>query len=128
MTTNEDTILIGRGAGLSRIPRSRWEEGLLSAPRRINARLTFMSEDHHAVRNYAVRELPRVGSPIPPAAFSEALGIPLSRTLEVLEDLERHLFFLVRNQESDVSWAFPLTVEATGHRLVFSTGERLDAA
>jgi len=75
-----------------------------------------------------VRELPRAGAPISPATLSEALGIPLSRTLDVLEDLERHLFFLVRNQDGNVSWAFPFTVETTGHNLVFSTGERLDAA
>jgi hypothetical protein len=125
---NEDTILIGRGTGLSRIPRSSWEEGLLSAPQRIQARLAFMSEDHHSVRNYAVRELPRACAPISPATLSEALGIPLSRTLDVLEDLERHLFFLVRNKDGNVSWAFPFTVETTGHNLVFSTGERLDAA
>ena len=125
---NEDTILIGRGPSLSRIPRSGWEEGLLGAPQRIGARLAFMSEDHRSVRNYAVGELPRADGPIPPATLSEALRIPLSRTLEVLEDLERHLFFLVRNQDGYVSWAFPFTVETTGHNLVFSTGERLDAA
>ena len=125
---NEDTILIGRGTSLSRIPRSSWEEGLLQAPQRIEARLAFMSEDHHSVRNYAVRELPRAGAPISPSTLSEALGIPLSRTLNVLEDLERHLFFLVRNQDGYVTWAFPFTVETTGHSLVFSTGERLDAA
>ena len=125
---NEYTILIGRGTSLSRIPRSSWEEGLLQAPQRIQARLAFMSEDHHLVRNYAVLELPRAGAPISPATLSEVLGIPLSRTLDVLEDLERHLFFLVRNQGGYVSWALPVTVETTGHNLVFSTEERLDAA
>lgn len=127
MKKNEETILIGRGTSLARIPRSGWEEGLLGAPQRIEARLSFMSQDHPSVRNYAVRELPRAGAPISPATLSEALGITLSKTLGVLDDLEKHLFFLVRNQDGDVSWAFPVTVETTGHDLVFSTGERLDA-
>ena len=56
------------------------------------------------------------------------LGIPLPRTLEILADLEKHLFFLVRDGNGDVSWAFPVTVDSTGHSLSFSTGERLDAA
>lgn len=125
---NEDTILIGRGTDLFRIPRSTWENQLADAPQRIGSRLDFMSEDHHAVRNYAVRELPRVAAPLSPTTISQALGIPLSKTLEILTELERRLFFLVRNPKGDVSWAFPVTVETTGHSLVFSSGERLDAA
>jgi len=123
-----DTILVGRGKELLRIPRRIWEGRLAEAPQRIGSRLDFMSADHHSVRNHSVRELPRLAKPMPPAHISHTLGIPLPRTLEVLEDLERRLFFLVRNTHGDVSWAFPVTVESTGHRLVFSTGERLDAA
>jgi hypothetical protein len=61
-------------------------------------------------------------------AISGALGISRSRTATIVEDLERNLFFLVRADREEVSWAFPVTIDATGHRLVFSTGERLDAA
>ena len=45
-----------------------------------------------------------------------------------LAELERRLFFLVRNEEGAVSWAFPVTVDKTPHRLTFSTGERLHGA
>jgi hypothetical protein len=45
-----------------------------------------------------------------------------------VEELERNLFFLDRAGGEEVSWAFPVTADDTGHRLVFSTGERLDAA
>lgn len=123
-----DTILVGRGKELLRVPRRSWEERLAEAPQRIGSRLDFMTADHHSVRNYAVRELPRLAKPMPPGLISHALGIALPRVLAILEDLERHLFFLVRNAHGEVSWAFPVTVESTGHRLVFGTGERLDAA
>lgn len=123
-----DTILVGRGRDLVRIPRHTWEDELARAGPRIASRLDFMSGDHRAIRNHVVRELPRRAEAMPPAAISDALGIPLPRTLEVLDDLEAHLFFLVRNVNGDVAWAFPVTVESTGHRLLFSTGERLDAA
>lgn len=122
------TVLAGHGKHLSRMPREEWEKHLAEAPQGIASRLTFMSEAHRLVRNFAVAELPRRSSPLPPADISRALGIPLSRTLEILGDLEKHLFFLVRNAGGDVSWAFPVTVESTGHKLRFSTGERLDAA
>lgn len=123
-----DTVLVGRGKELSTIPRSVWEDELARAPRRIESRLDFMSAEHHLVRNFAVAELPRRSRPLPPAEVSRVLGIPLSRTLEILADLEKNLFFLVRDGNGDISWAFPVTVDSTGHSLSFSTGERLDAA
>jgi hypothetical protein len=87
-----------------------------------------MSHDHHSVRNFVVRELPRMGRPIPLANISHALQLSQKRTKSIVEDLERNLFFLVRGDGAEVSWAFPVTAEETGHHLVFSTGERLDAA
>jgi len=123
-----DSVLLGRGDALHRIPQATWEQELRSAPEGIAKRLAFMEPDHHAVRNFVVRELPRLGGPISLAAISEALGIPPERTATIVDDLERNLFFLVRTGGEDVSWAFPVTVDDTGHHLVFSTGERLDAA
>jgi len=123
-----DTILIGRGKAINSIPRRDWEHELSSAPEHIARRLEFMSPDHHLVRNFVVRELPRLGRPIPLAGISDALHLSRERTTSIVEDLEKHLFFLVRGDGAEVSWAFPVTAEETGHHLIFSTGERLDAA
>ena len=41
-----------------------------------------------------------------------------------LAELERRLFFLVRNRVGEVSWAFPVTAEVTPHQLTFPSGER----
>jgi len=124
-----DTVLIGRGDTISSIPRADWEQELRSAPEQIRQRLAFMSKEHHLVRYFVVRELPRLGRPISLGTISDALGIAPERTTAIVDDLERNLFFLVRRgTEEEVSWAFPVTVEDTGHHLVFSTGERLDAA
>ncbi len=121
-------VLIGRGRAISRIPQAEWEEELKSAPGVISKRLNFMSDEHHQVRNFVVRELPRMDQPIAVSTISDALGIPLQRTMSIVSDLERNLFFLVRHGGKEVSWAFPVTVEQTGHHLTFSTGERLEAA
>ena len=123
-----DTVLIGRGDTISSIPQTDWEQEVSSAPEQISQRLAFMSNEHHLVRNFVVRELPRLGRPITLRAISDALRISRTRTSAIVEDLERNLFFLVRRGGEEVSWAFPVTVEQTGHHLVFSTGERLDAA
>ena len=122
-----DTILIGRGKEIHELPSQDWERDLAGAPAGIAPRLDFISPEHHLVRNFVVRELPRVARPSAPEMISERLALPMSRTREILADLERNLFFLV-SELGDVSWAFPVTVDNTGHHLTFSTGERLDAA
>ena len=93
-----------------------------------NPRFAFMTPDHHKVRYYVVRELPKRGSPISPDVISMELGIPPGRTADILDELEKNLFFLVRNKSGDVSWAFPITAEKTPHKLKFKSGERLYAA
>ena len=123
-----DSVLAGRGDTISAIPRSDWELELSSAPEGISKRLEFMSPNHHLVRNFVVRELPRLGRPVPLAEISRALHLTRPRTTSIVEDLHKNLFFLVRGNGEKVSWAFPVTAEETGHHLVFSTGERLDAA
>jgi hypothetical protein len=89
----------------------------------MNDLLAFFTPEHHAVRNFAVRELPRAqGSPL------RASVIPVPRVVELLDDLEKRLFFLVRNAKGEVTWAFPVTCERTPHRLLFSTGEQIYGA
>ena len=91
--------------------------------------LDFMTPQHHAVRNFVVRELPRNHArPLSPAQIARSLRLDLDSTASLLDDLERHLFFLVRDGRGDVSWAFPVTTEQTPHRLHFSTGESIFGA
>jgi hypothetical protein len=89
----------------------------------------FMTPRHRAVRNFVVTELPRNhGRPLSPARIAAALRLDAGRVVNLLDDLERHLFFLVRDRSGNVSWAFPVTTDRTPHRLRFSTGDRVFAA
>src|SRR5579863_486743 len=91
--------------------------------------LGFMTPRHHAVRNFVVLELPRNhGRPLSPARIAAALRLEEALVIQLLDDLERHLFFLVRDRRGNVSWAFPVSSDRTPHRLRFSTGERIYAA
>ncbi len=121
-------ILLGRGRDIVPIPEHTWKQHLAQVPEHSQSRLSFMTDAHHQVRYFAVRELARRQQPIAPALISDELNIPLVQVQTILEDLESKLFFLVRNEEGSVAWAYPVTVEATPHRLVFSSGERLYAA
>ena len=124
----KENILSSAGDQLTEIPREIWEQHVDQTSKDIPKVLGFMTEAHHLIRYFVVKELPRIGKPIAPERISEELDIPLSRTTEILDDLEKNLFFLVRNEQGEISWAFPVTVDKTPHRLTFSTGERLNAA
>ncbi len=90
--------------------------------------LSFMSQDHHRVRNLAVTELPREGHALPPEYFALKLLLPLEQVIHILDDLERHLVYLFRNPQGEVAWAYPVTVDPTPHRVTFSSGEKIYAA
>ena len=90
--------------------------------------LSFMSPDHHRVRNFAVSELPRAGKALPPEYIALKLDLPLEQVINILDDLERHLVYLFRNPQGEVTWAYPVTVDPTPHRVTFSSGEKIYAA
>ena len=123
-----ENVLVRNGNKFIEIPRETWEQHIAQAPKDCSQILSFMTEEHHLIRYFVVRELPHIGRPIPPELISDELEMPLSMTNNILDDLERNLFFLVRNEQGEVSWAFPVTVDKTPHQLTFSTGERLNAA
>jgi hypothetical protein len=91
-------------------------------------RLGFMTRQHHLVRYFVVRSLPRIGRPIPPELIAEKLALPLPRVNAILSELEERLFFLVRDEHGHVSWAYPVTADKTLHHLSLDTGERIYAA
>ena len=124
----KENILASAGNQLTEIPREIWEQHEDQTLQDISKVLGFMTKAHHLIRYFVVQELPRLGKPIPPELISEALKIPIARTIEILDDLEKNLFFLVRNERGEISWAFPVTADKTPHQLTFSTGERLNAA
>ena len=123
-----ETVLVGKENEMSRISRNIWEGHLSEVPHHCKKRLAFMSEDHHRVRYFVVEALAKTGAPIRPEVISGKLNIPSERLNDILDELERNLFFLVRNEHGDISWAFPVTADNTPHRLTFGTGEKLYAA
>jgi hypothetical protein len=118
-----DSVLLGVGRYLIPIPRLAWQPMMRANARKISAGLRFMSTDHHRVRDYVVAELPRAGAPLPPETIAAALDLPIAQVREILDEFERRLTFLFRNDHGAVTWAYPVTVEETPHHAHFSTGE-----
>jgi hypothetical protein len=124
----EDVIFLGQDTQILTVPQTMWKQHLAQIPEHGPARLSFMTDAHHLVRNFVVKELAVRQQPIEPKFISEILKLPLDRVKNILNELEKSLFFLVRNEHGAVTWAYPITVETTPHRLSFKSGEQLYAA
>ena len=119
----DKSLLLGVGRHTLPIPRLIWQRHVQGA-----AQLDFMTEDHHRIRNFVVTQLPRSGEPLAPEVIAQALELPHDRVVAILDDLEKHMTFLFRDEGGAVEWAYPVTVDETPHRLTFSTGEQVNAA
>lgn len=121
-------LLLGLSRWVLPVPRALWQRQVSKNARHLDARLGFMSAEHHQIRNFVVRELPRVNKPLSPEFIAQNLSFPLAQVNEVLADLEKHMTFLFRNEQGAVTWAYPVTVDKTPHQVVLSTGEQVYAA
>ena len=122
------SLLLGLWRILLRIPRPIWLQEVARSARAGEKSLAFMTADHHKVRDFVVREMPRIAEPIPPETIAQSLNMKLEQVVLILDELEKKLTFLYRNEEGAVIWAYPVTVEQTPHRVTFSTGEQIYAA
>ena len=110
------------------VPPVLWHKQVSSMRKTIARELGFMSDEHRSVQHFVVRELPRAGKALSPQFIAEELAMPQERVTAILGELEKHMTFLFRNDQGEVTWAYPVTVDATPHRLTFGTGEQLCAA
>jgi hypothetical protein len=120
--------MLGKGDRFENLPQETWKKHVVMESQHIPAVLDFMTDEHHLVRNLVVKKIARTGSPVSPAEISEILTLPQTKVLDLLDELEKNLFFLVRDSAGNVSWAFPVTAEKTPHKLTSDTGEKINAA
>jgi hypothetical protein len=123
-----NSLLLGIWRLTVGLPGPLWQREVARQARGAVEGLGFMSGDHHRVRDFAVRGLPRVGTPLSPDFIAQELDLPLPRTIAILDELEQNMTFLYRGDGESVTWAYPVTVDRTPHRVTFSSGERIFAA
>jgi Alkylmercury lyase len=123
-----EKILLGRGSQIIEVPQEMWKKHLKQIPDHSQERLKFMTEAHHKVRNFIVKAMVIQQTPIKEKFIAKELNIPVEMVNKILEELQENLFFLVRDEEGAVIWAYPVTIVQTPHMLCFDTGERLYAA
>ena len=123
-----NSLLLGLWRLMVPLPETVWQGQVTKGAESTVASLAFMSEDHHRVRDFVVAEIPRVGEPLSPEMIAGALDLPPARVVALLDELEKNMTFLFRNEQGAVTWAYPVTVDQTPHRVTFNTGEQGYAA
>ncbi|MCL4251861.1 MAG: hypothetical protein KJ065_27160 [Anaerolineae bacterium] len=121
-------LLLGVSRFLLPIPRFIWQRQIDRNARDMEASLSFMSNEHHMIRDFVVTEIARGGKPLSPALIADVLSLPLAQVISILDDLEKHMTFLFRNEQGDVVWAYPVTAEKTPHSVTLNSGETCYAA
>lgn len=124
----DNTLLKGLWKYLMPVPPFLWKRKINQMGKKAASRVEFMTADHHRVRNFVVKTMPESANPISLDRISNALDIEIERISTIVDELEKNKFFLFRNTQGDVSWAYPVTTEKTPHRVYFSTGDKIYAA
>jgi hypothetical protein len=124
----KNKIMIGFWRCTIGVPTFLLKRRMRKAQKKFETELSFMTEEHRLVHHFVVRELPYVGKPLSLEFAATRLGLPIERVNAILDDLEKHMTFLFRNNQGEVVWAYPVTVDKTRHHVTFNTGEQLYAA
>jgi hypothetical protein len=120
-----NSLMLGVWRIMINLPPALWKRELA---KETQSDLAFMTSDHHLVRDFVVREMPRLNMPLSPETIAEQLHLPLVHVRSILDELEHAMTFLFRNPAGAVTWAYPVTVDQTPHQVTFSSGEKLYAA
>ncbi len=124
----KEYVMVSRKGEIAEINLDEWKKMLVGASKFLTKYTRFMSDDHHLVRNYVVRELSKYTEPIKPEEVSEALNIPVDRVRTCLEDIHKAHAFLHLDKVGDVEWACPGTLADSPHKVTYSTGEKIHGA
>ena len=120
--------MLGLRRYIINVPPFLWQKQIAQGKKKFEKVHGALSEKKRLIHHFVVRELPSNGKPLSPELISEKLGFPADHVKNALDYLEKHMTFLYRNEEGDVVWAYPITVDKTPHRITFDTGEKLYAA
>ena len=119
---------VGLRRHMLKLPSAVGTRRVASVVRQTEEVMAELSDDHRRLHRLLVTELPRAGAPLLPEAVAERLDLPPSTVSEMFDDLGARKALIARDDQGAVTWAYPITVEHTRHRITFRSGERLYAA
>ena len=129
MKNNPDRkMYMGIGRFMVPIPRMISNRGLEKGATGAKAKAELLSEDERKVHYFVVKKMAVAKEPITSELVGKELDMPLERVEKIIDKLESLKTFLYRSDGKGINWAYPLSLENTGHRMTVSTGEEFSAA
>lgn len=121
-------MLMGLRGLMIPIPRMVSDKGLEKGVAGAKAKAARLSDQERRIHHYIVRTMPAASKPIEALQVSEALELPLNMVAETIDKLEEMKTFIFRTDGQRIDWAYPVSMEDTGHEVRCSTGELFNAA
>lgn len=88
----------------------------------------LLSKEERKVHHFIVKQMAIAKEPITTEFIGEKLNISLNRVKDIVDKLEALKTFCYRFDNQGINWAYPLSLENTGHKMTVSTGEQFFAA
>lgn len=124
----KNKLMLGLWRHIINIPPFLWKKEIAKGKRKFEEEYGALSEEIRLIHHFVVKELPSSGKPLSPELISDRLNLHMDQVKDALDYLEKRLTFLFRNENGEVTWAYPVTVEKTPHKITFDTGEKVYAA
>ena len=121
-------MLMGVRGLMVPIPRFMSDKGVERGVAGAEAKAAGLSEEERRIHHHIVRTIPAVTTPIEAVQVSEELQLPLDMVAQAIDKLEEMKTFLFRTGGQGIDWAYPNTLDNTGHEMRCSTGELFNAA
>ena len=129
MSTNVNRkMYMGIGGFMIPVPQVISARGLKRGVAGAKAKADLLSDEERAIHHFIVKKMAVAKKPITAEIVGEELGVPVNRVEKIIDKLEALKTFLYRRDGRGINWAYPLSLENTGHKITVSTGERFFAA
>ena len=110
------------------VPRALSAIAMRKSVAAARARADLLSEEERRIHHFVVRELAVAKAPVTSELIGERLEIPVERVVAAVDKLEAMMTFVYREDSDGINWAYPLSLQNTGHEITVSAGDRFFSA
>ena len=119
---------MGIGKFMVPIPRVIASKGLEKGVSGARAKADLLSPEERMIHHFIVSKMAETKAPLTAGQVGKELDVPIDRVETTIDKLEALKTFLYRSDGRGINWAYPLSLEDTGHQMTDSTGQRFFAA
>lgn len=121
-------LYMGFRGFMVRVPPLLSKKGAKQGEKGAKANADFLSKEERRVHHFIVMKMAVVKDPITAELIANELGMPNDKVHEIIDKLEKLKTFIYRSDGKGINWAYPLSLENTGFRMIASSGEQFFAA